>query len=387
MGQLCIYLTPFASDYSGACSALFDLNCMTAINDGGCCTSHYVYYDEPRWTGEIRPVFSTAIRSIDSILGNDDKIINSICEAAQSMDVEMIAVVGTPVPALTGMDLEGIAAEIEYRTGHPCFGFNTTGFHYYDRGIFAAGKALVDRFAEPMEVVPGRVNLCGMTPLDLGSCGNDSLLVQQLQAQGYEVGCRFFMGLTTQQVAACASAERNLAVSAAGLRLAKYLKKRFGTPYTVGIPFAADGPGTDTRTAAPSAPDGQTARTAATAKTLIVADQVIGCSIRDALAARGADIENIAVATFFGFDEALARPGDRYFAEEAEYLQALKEQPYQVLIADPDLFRAPQAQRLTRIPLVHPAVSGQLGWNNMPRLDAALPDTLLHQLRTLGIRD
>ena len=110
MGQLCIYLTPFASDYSGVCSVLFDLDCMTAINDASCCTSHYVFYDEPRWSGRVRPLFNTALRNIDAILGNDEKIVANICKAASSIDTEMLAVVGTPVPAIIGMDTEGIAS-------------------------------------------------------------------------------------------------------------------------------------------------------------------------------------------------------------------------------------------------------------------------------------
>jgi hypothetical protein len=50
MEQLSIYLPPFAGDYSGVCSALYDLNCVIIIDDASCCTRNYVSYDEPRWT-------------------------------------------------------------------------------------------------------------------------------------------------------------------------------------------------------------------------------------------------------------------------------------------------------------------------------------------------
>lgn len=206
MGQLCIYLTPFASDYSGVCSVLFDLDCMTAINDASCCTSHYVFYDEPRWSVRVRPLFSTALRNIDAILGNDEKIVANICKAASSIDTEMLAVVGTPVPAIIGMDTEGIASEIEFRTGKPCFGFNSSGFHYYDMGIVQAGKALIDRFAEPAEPVQGRVNIVGMTPLDFGANGNSEDFAALLEGARLEKWARIC--LWALRLRCCASARR-----------------------------------------------------------------------------------------------------------------------------------------------------------------------------------
>ena len=367
MGQLCIYLTPFASDYSGACSALFDLDCITAINDAGCCTSHYVYYDEPRWSDKVRPVFSTAIRNIDSILGNDDKIINVICEAAEQIDNDMIAVIGTPVPALTGMDMDGIAAEIEFRTGKPAFGFNTTGFDYYDKGIYAVGKAVIDRFARPVDIIPNRVNICGMTPLDFGGCGNDKLLEQKLEKEGFTVGCRFFMGITREQIETCASAELNVAVSASGLKLAKYLKKKFGTPYRVGFPFK--GP--------------EEAKFKESKKLLIISDQVIGNSLRSALEEGGYDPEKITVATFFGYDSDIAEAQDFHFKEEAEYLGLLKEGRFDVLIGDPHIINISPAESLKKIPVIHPAVSSELGWNETELMDSGFVDRIMEQIQNI----
>ncbi|MEG1661353.1 MAG: nitrogenase component 1, partial [Clostridiales bacterium] len=302
MGQLCIYLPPFACDYSGVCSALFDLNCMTAINDASCCTGHYVYYDEPRWTQNIKPIFSTALRTIDAVLGNDNKIIDSICAAAESLNSQMISVVGTPVPAITGMDMDGVAAEIENRTGKLSFGFNTTGFSYYDHGVAKAGKALISRLATPCPPDKQRVNIVGMTPLDFGTHGNDTALQSLLNANGWQIGCNFFMGMTTAQIQKCAAAKVNLAVSAAGLAIAKYLQQRFGTPYITGFPMgskhgrilmdAVDGRPTKMPQETPAA--GQ--------KLLIISDQILGNSLRAALRLSGY-AHGINVASFFGWDK------------------------------------------------------------------------------------
>ena len=396
MGQLSIYLTPFASDYSGVCSALFDLNAITAINDAGCCTSHYVYYDEPRWDDKVRPIFSTALRNVDCILGNDEKIINVITEASQNISGEMISVVGTPVPALIGMDMDGIACEIEFRTGKPAFGFNTTGFEYYDKGIFAAGKALIDRFAKKKEIVKGRVNILGITPLDFGNCGNDKLLEEILTENGFEIGCRFFMGITKEQIENCASAEINLAVSSSGLKLAKYLNKKFKTPYVTGFPIGKEGVEllkkkielALNQNADPSCQknemsandekfsEGKLLKNQDEKKILVIEDQIIANSIRDSLKEKIPEGFEINVATFFDFDKEEASEGDIYFKEEADYLKLLKEEKFDIIISDPDILAVPGVEKIKRIEVVHPAVSSQLKWNETRLFDDEFIDDI-----------
>ena len=49
MRKLCIKLPPFAPDYSGVCSALYELGGMSVIHDASGCTGNYTGFDEPRW--------------------------------------------------------------------------------------------------------------------------------------------------------------------------------------------------------------------------------------------------------------------------------------------------------------------------------------------------
>lgn len=386
MGRLCIYLPPFASDYSGACSTLFDLHCLTAINDASCCTSHYVHCDEPRWGHEARPVVCTKLRNTDAILGTDEKVVNRICEAAERIAPPLIAIVGTPVPAIIGMDTSGIACEIEAATGIPALGFDTTGFDWYDKGIVMAGKALIDRFAEEPErsqrPVPGKVNIIGMTPLDLGDVGNDGYLVSLLESEGVEVGARFFMGLSMDQIAHCGDAALNLAVSSSGVVLAEHMQDRFGTPYMTGFPVG----GAQTRAwmervkaalAGEEGPSGQqrcfvdeaahAVRPFGPGRILVVADQVMGDSIREKLELEGED-RPIDVASFFTWHKALARPGDVALSSEASYLRVLKAGEHSTIIADPLLCDVPFAEEMEKIEFVHPAVSGKLYWDRVKRM-------------------
>ena len=40
-----MYLPPFAPDYSGVCSTLFELRGIVVIHDAGGCTGNYTGYD------------------------------------------------------------------------------------------------------------------------------------------------------------------------------------------------------------------------------------------------------------------------------------------------------------------------------------------------------
>lgn len=372
MAKLCIYLPPFASDYTGVCSSLFDLNCLTAINDGSCCTAHYVYCDEPRWEENVRPVLSTQLRTIDAVLGNDEKVINAVSRAAEEMELSMIALIGTPVPAITGMDMEGMACEIEDRTGICSFGFSTNGFDYYDRGIVSAGKALISRFtrkADASEIIPRSVNILGMTPLDYGNAGTDITLRKRLEEAGWTVNACLFMGTTKEQIENLAKAQVNLAVSAAGAEIGEYLKTHFGTPYAAAAPMGQTAFGellkaldVCSRGSDASIPD---QAEQPEGRILIIMDQIMGNSLRRAIELKHPQIQ-ADTAGFFGWNPAFAGKNDVHLKSERELLDLLRSGRYQTVIGDPLLADIPDMKKLRHIKLAHPAVSGQLHWKDVP---------------------
>ena len=112
MSKLCISLPPFAPDYSGAASALFELGGMIIIHDASGCTGNYTSFDEPRWFGSSSAVYCSGLRHMDAILGNDEKLIKETADAAGSIKPKFIAVLGSPVPTVIGTDLKGVAKEI-----------------------------------------------------------------------------------------------------------------------------------------------------------------------------------------------------------------------------------------------------------------------------------
>lgn len=152
MRKLCIKLPPFAPDYSGVCSALYELGGMSVIHDASGCTGNYTGFDEPRWYDNQKLVFCSGLRELDAVLGDDEKLINKVRMAAEDLKPEFITVLGSPVPMIIGSDFTGIAKEIENMTKVPSLGFDTTGLNYYDIGISQAYLELAKRFVKACDV-------------------------------------------------------------------------------------------------------------------------------------------------------------------------------------------------------------------------------------------
>ena len=374
MRQLSVYLPPLAGDYSGVCSALFDYNCLILIQDAACCTRNYVDYDEPRWSRTKRTTLCAQLRTMDAILGNDEKLVRKALEAAEQTHPDFIAVLGSPVPAIIGTDFEGIAHEVEALSGLPTLGFSTTGFSTCESGVSMALEALCARFALPgVPQLPHGVNALGLTPLDFGAEGNDKLLRAWLERAGFQVNCMLAMGCTLDQTARLAAARVNLVVSRGGLAAARVMQRRFGIPWVAGVPVGDAGGEAAARLLRATLIDGENRvlhperQSRSGRALLIVAEQLTGNGLRAALAAGGWAGE-CTVASLFGLDSELALPGDLALGGESELLALLRSGRYEGLIADPLITALPGAEGLWRGQWVHPAVSSHLHARDVPKL-------------------
>lgn len=92
------------------------------MHDASGCTGNYTGYDEPRWIGSKSAVFCSVLRRIDAVMGNDEAYIKRTVDAANILNPKVIAYLGSPVPMVIGIDLEGMAYETENMTGVPSFG-------------------------------------------------------------------------------------------------------------------------------------------------------------------------------------------------------------------------------------------------------------------------
>jgi len=286
-------ISTYTGDTSGVCSALYELGGMTVMHDASGCNSTYNTHDEPRWYDFDSLVFISALTETQAILGDDNQLIEDTVQAARELSPEFIALAGTPVPMMTGVDFPAVARQIEMKTGILSFGFQTDGMHSYISGAAMAFEAVASRLCEDVKTggsssrlckdvktggwssrlckdvktggsssrlcgdteavscfcadVYGQrcentaaedvtVNVLGVTPLDFSVNGTVEAMCEALRADGIGICSVWAMGSTLEDIKMSGRASVNLVVSACGLPAARVLKERFGIPYVVGAP-------------------------------------------------------------------------------------------------------------------------------------------------------
>ncbi len=377
------YLTPFAPDQSGAVSMCYALGGMVVIVDAGGCAGNICGFDEPRWqpdylTGDgiktkqtasgdvprVGAVFSAALRDMDAILGRDEFLIKKVVDTSNKIDVNFIALIGTPVPAVIGTDLQALCRMAYRKTGLPCIGISTDGMHLYDRGIEDTLLELMKTFAGDSEgPCEGYCGVLGLNPLDLYDPKWMEEVRSSLAGQGWNHVLLHTMsgGLDTLKMAG--RAIKNYVVSPAGLSAAKYLEKEFGTPYEIAFP--ADPMILLEEDPQPEDTDYK--------KILVVHQQVLANSIRTSLKERGAGAE-ITAATWFEFRPELSLEGDVKLNEEDDFTDLVRDNDWDLIIADPTLRPMAKDYGGRWIDAYHFAVSGQAAIRNELEKRAILRD-------------
>lgn len=367
MNKLCIYLPPLAPDYSGVCSALYELNGMSIIHDASGCTGNYTGFDEPRWYDDQRFIFCSGLREIDAVLGDDDKLIRKTLEANDDLKPEFIAILGSPVPMVIGSDMNGIAKEMEYDSGKPCLGFDTTGLNYYDVGIKKAYLKMAERFlSSTNEKIKNSINLLGVTPLDFGIKNNVSDLKNIFIKNNIKINSCWSMGTSLKEIKETTKAEMNLVVSVSGLELARYLKKKYDMPYCVGVPVGDYGIKRCLSLIKNNIEfkENLKKKILRKEKTLIIGEQVLSNALRDVLI-NEYDFETVNVATFFMMDKEIKDEKDFVIENESYLIEKFKKDNYEFVIGDPLIKQLlPNGSKTKFIELPHVAVSSKICWDN-----------------------
>lgn len=334
------YIYPFAPDQSGATSVLYDLGGILVICDAGGCAGNICGFDEPRWFESKSAIFSAGLRDMDAILGRDDLLVEKLKSAAQKLDADFAAVIGTPVPATIATDYHAIKKMAQKRVGLPVLTVETNGIRLYDEGASEAYVELFSVFAEDTQERNDTVGVLGALPLDLGDKAELVHIQEALHAEGMKELICYGAGCSLEDVKAAGKAKQNIVLSPAGLAAAKYLKKRFGTPYTCRCPYISG--------------DWKDAKLGERA--LIIHQQFKANALREEL--RKHTDAQIDVASWFMMEPSLKEEGDFRLKEEDQFVELLESGRYDTVIADPSLKRAVDHYGGRFYELAHFAISG-----------------------------
>ncbi len=416
------YLSPFAPDQSGAAAVLCEFHGLIIILDAGGCAGNICGFDEPRWFESRSAIFSAGLRDMDAILGRDDRLVEKIGKACEKLSADFIAVIGTPVPAVIGTDYRALSRMIEKKTGIPALTIDTDGTKLYDDGEKKTWKELFKKFAVEKEVEPGRVGIIGATPLEFGGIYEEDFLKTYFEEKGFSKVVCYGMGDGLEAVREAAASEKNIVVSPAGIAAAKYLQQKFGTPYELFCPpeiipeWKERKEQTEKKAQNEQIePKMQVEQTAgllnveklSEKKILIVHQQVLANTLREELIsaymkenmeekaklkvqqssvsnseekAEITDIKlpdeeasgdkisdermisqkiNINVASWFMMDKKQKEEQDVLFKEEDDWITYIKENEYDIIIADPLLKKAVPFYKGEWYDLPHFAISGK----------------------------
>lgn len=237
-------LPPFAPDYGGVCEVLFELGGLILIHDASGCTVNYVHFDEPRWSDTASAVYCSGLSEIDAVMGDDSVLINKAIKSSSILKPNFIAFVGSSVPMVVGTDFEGIAMECEASCGLPCMGFAANGIRNYINGASDALLALTKRFCGQKTENRG-LGILGLLPLGFSSLEETKNVKNQIVSRyssekGYDRFISPGFDMDFMKLAELQNVGENLVVSSAGLETAEYMKKKYGIPYKVEIPYDKD---------------------------------------------------------------------------------------------------------------------------------------------------
>lgn len=349
-------LTPFAPDQSGAASVFYELGGILVICDAGGCTGNVCGFDEPRWFGERSAIFSAGLRDMDAILGRDDRLVAKLTDAAEKIDANFAAVIGTPVPAVIATDYRALQRMCEKKTNLPILTVDTNGMELYDVGEEKAWLTLFKTFAgkdvasqkeaseEDDSSKKMKIGVLGLTPHDVSDLKIEEKFRKSENENTHYICYGMRAGI--DKVKTAGSADKNLVVAPAALETAKYLEKEFGTPYEVGYPFVDE-----------LIPELGYERK----KILIIHQQVIANAIRQEIRTRS-DEQNteVTVASWFMMKSEISEEGDLSLKEEKDYCKLVQNGNYDIVFADENMRGLVPGFKGTFVNIRHFAVSGKL---------------------------
>ena len=349
-------LTPFAPDQSGAASVFYELGGILVICDAGGCTGNVCGFDEPRWFGERSAIFSAGLRDMDAILGRDDRLVAKLTDAAEKIDANFAAVIGTPVPAVIATDYRALQRMCEKKTNLPILTVDTNGMELYDVGEEKAWLTLFKTFAgkdvvsqkeaseEDDSSKKMKIGVLGLTPHDVSDLNIEEKFRKSENENTHYICYGMRAGI--DKVKTAGSADKNLVVAPAALETAKYLEKEFGTPYEVGYPFVDE-----------LIPELGYERK----KILIIHQQVIANAIRQEIRTRS-DEQNkeVTVASWFMMKSELSEEEDLSLKEEMDYCKLIQNGNYDIVFADENMRGLVPGFKGTFVNVRHFAVSGKL---------------------------
>ncbi len=304
-----------------------------------------------RGRGDLR-VVNSDIRNTDIITGTEKKVLAAFEENAGNMNPAFVLLCHAPSSSMIGSDLEANATQIQEMSHVPAAYVNIDGGKDYLYGIGMTLEAIGRLLLAGRETIPGTVNLLGCNSIDWTEDMRRSA-EGWLSDNGLRVLSCWGMKETAECLKASAAAEKNLVVSEAGLRLARYMERELGIPYVIGAPFGKAACETIVNELRGGA-EKSASEDGDGPSVLIVGEQLMANALRASLRERG--YRGVRVLSFYDMDKTLMETGDAKLISEDDLAKQLNAESVRLILCDPDM-RPLLAKEAQWIKLANPGAS------------------------------
>lgn len=229
-------VAPMSMDCNmGAIRAIYPLKNTLCISHGSTGCSFYPRVLFAWHDNYYVKLLSTGIEEDKVVFGGEKLLEEALLKAAEAIDLELIVIQNTCIPALTGDDSEGIAKTVSKKTGIKIISTRNPNY----KGTQLDGyKNVVNHYAtelmeKPEQIEKKSVNLVGVMPGEYNWRSNLREMKRILNSIGLYVKCTLVGDETSvNDLINAPRAEANILVHPeVGLSAAKLMKERFGTPY------------------------------------------------------------------------------------------------------------------------------------------------------------
>lgn len=366
-------LPSLASDYSGACSVLYAMQALTLLYSPGGCSSTIMECDEIR---DLRQTlfFSSKLGELEAVMGAADEfLLQSQTLCAHNRQAEFAAIIGTPVQALTGIDIAAVADELSQQTGLPAMALSTEGFKDYYSGVHQTLLDLGKRFLEKREKKHNQINIIGYTPLSLGRPAHLAELIDVLTACGLTVNGSPQVKMNLVDFKNLSAAALNIVVSHEGAGLAQYMQREYAIPYVLHVPIGIWGMQRlftilEEKLDIPLGQKqyGQIGKTLPECRTVVIGEPLFAACMAACLQ-NDFGLASVEPASLLKADRQMrgiyqeeALSGVRFFTCEHALAAWLEEREPVIVIGDPMLQTLVRQKNIQYVPLPHVGLSGPI---------------------------
>lgn len=239
----------YAPKPSGRMGLLWTLGTIkdTALLEFGS-MGHMLYAE--RWMWQSVPshqgkLYTTHLEEKDIALGITKRFSLAVREIIEKERPEVIFVLPSAIPEITGMDMEILCKEAESEFGQKIIlprkgGFHEKLHHGIEEGLYCLVKKVPEKKINRTEKIT--YNLIG-TCIDAAKFQADAYEVQRILegAFGMEALCMLPLDTSAGQIKNMGGAHINLVLRREGIKAAELLKETFQTDYLYGSPYGYQG--------------------------------------------------------------------------------------------------------------------------------------------------